>query len=312
MTAPKISIILPVYNGAAYLAEAIESVVSQDFADWELIVVNDGSTDSSSDIARSFTDSRITVVDTENGGLSVARNRGIARARGEWLSFIDADDALHCRALSALLSITGDDIDLAVGGFSVKPSALKRPLSGRVRTLDAADLLEETLFQRGAVHAAWGKLYRRELFDHELFTPGLLYEDLDFFYRCCRHVRKAAVTSARLYFYRQTPGSIVHTWSDRRCHVLRITAEIESCMAVSAPTLLPAARDRRFSANFNILLLAAAHGRTDIAAECYATVKQLRLGSLMHPRVRIKNKAGAAASYLGFNFLKLLSQWAGK
>ncbi|WP_343704632.1 glycosyltransferase [Chitinophaga sp.] len=89
---PAISVILPVYNSAAYLAATMESILSQTFGNFELIVINDGSTDNSASIIRSFTDSRIRYLEQPNSGLVATLNRGIAEARGQYLARMDGDD----------------------------------------------------------------------------------------------------------------------------------------------------------------------------------------------------------------------------
>src|SRR5262245_58223903 len=93
-----ITVIIPVFNGEAFLAEALESVFGQDYRPLEVIVVDDGSTDTSADVARSFPS--VIVVQQSNTGLSGARNAGIQRARGSFLSFLDADDLMAPRRLS--------------------------------------------------------------------------------------------------------------------------------------------------------------------------------------------------------------------
>lgn len=311
---PAISVIMPVYNGARFLGEAISGVLAQNWTDWQLIVVNDGSTDSSGDIARSFSDTRITVFDTPNGGLSVARNRGLELADAPWVSFIDADDALHPAALSTLMQLTqlAPDVDYAVASFSFTSDFLREPLHpGATRTVTPELLVEEMLFQRGAVHAACGKLYRRDILRVEQFTPGLYYEDLDFFYRYVLRCRNTAVTTAPLYFYRQHDGSITNLWNDRRLDVLRVTSTLEDYMAANYPALLPAARDRRLSANFNIFIECMRHGRRDIADDCWKLIRRYRLGSLRDRRVRPKNKAGILLSFLGRRAFTTISRWLG-
>ncbi len=313
---PLISVILPVYNGLEFLGEAVKSVLAQKFNDFELILVDDGSTDGSGKLCDEFAanDSRIKVLHTDNGGLSAARNRGLEIANGNWISFIDADDMLHPEALGLLVGMTSlsDEIDLAVGSFSTSENFLKRPLRNRrVRLMQPAELVAETLYQRGAVHAAWGKLYRRSLFENCLFTEGLYYEDLDFFYRYCLSCRSTVVSDDPIYFYRQQPGSIMHTWKPRRLDVLKITDEIERYMATNYPGLKRAAADRRLSANFNIFILASANGQPEVADRCWEIVRQYRKDSLIDRNVRFKNKAGILLSYLGKNIFKTVSRWAG-
>ena len=89
---PRFSIIIPLYNKASYIRKAVESVVGQTFGDWELIVVDDGSTDGGSEVVKSFSDSRIRLVQQENAGVSAARNKGVAMATAPYITFLDADD----------------------------------------------------------------------------------------------------------------------------------------------------------------------------------------------------------------------------
>lgn len=89
---PKISVIIPAYNSEDTILETIKSVQKQTFSDWELIVINDGSTDGTIQLVNEINDSRLKVFSYENGGLSVARNRGITNAKGEFIAFLDADD----------------------------------------------------------------------------------------------------------------------------------------------------------------------------------------------------------------------------
>lgn len=319
MHSPTIAIILPVYNGRDFLKQALDSVKAQTDVAWHLIVVNDGSSDGSGDMARALAadDSRITVIDTENRGLSAARNRGIDEAlhlnrngRGiSLVTFIDADDMLLNGALHTLLQTIGPDTDMAVGGFTFRADTPLRPLRpSDIRRPSPEALVEETLYQRGAVHAACGKLYNIDLFKSERFTEGLYYEDLDFFYRCCLRCRAVSVIDLPVYFYRQHETSIVHTWNDRRLDVLRVTESLERYMAENRPSLLAAARDRRLSANFNIFIEATRNGRNDIASQCWEYITRHRMASLVNPKVRFKNKAGVLLSLGGRRFFTMISR----
>lgn len=99
---PKISVIIPLYNKEKTIKKTIESVLNQTFTDFEVIVVNDGSTDKSLDVVKIFNDSRIRFIDKQNEGVSRTRNRGFKEASGEWLLFLDADDILENRTLEIL------------------------------------------------------------------------------------------------------------------------------------------------------------------------------------------------------------------
>ncbi len=113
MTSTPVSVVIPAFNAALYIAEAIESVRSQAGAACEIIVVDDGSTDDTGDVARKFADVR--VITRENGGIGAARNTGMREARAPILAFLDADDIWPEGRLTALLAALGEDCDAAFG-----------------------------------------------------------------------------------------------------------------------------------------------------------------------------------------------------
>jgi glycosyltransferase involved in cell wall biosynthesis len=117
-----VSVVMPVYNGAAYLAQAIQSVLAQSFTDFELLVIDDGSTDESAPIALAFTDPRIKVLHNgANRGLVHSRNRGIDTATGTYIAFLDADDVARPQRLQRQLLALERDATLAAVGSSAQP-----------------------------------------------------------------------------------------------------------------------------------------------------------------------------------------------
>ena len=310
-----VSVILPVYNGQDYLKEAIDSVIAQSMADFELILVDDGSTDRSPSIcdAVASADSRVKVLHTSNGGLSVARNRGVDACCGDVVMFVDADDRLHpdaLRWLSATMLATG--ADMVIGGFAMDERRMYSHTDmPRYTVFTASEAISNALYQQGIPHAAWGKLYRRSIFSAERFTAGLYYEDLDFFYRACMRCNRIAFTAAPLYYYRQHGASIMHTWSPRRLDVLTVTERMEAAIVERCPDILPAARDRRLSANFNIFIFASLNGVADVADTCWHFICTRRFASLVDKNVRFKNKAGIGLSYLGRHIFMFIARWVG-
>lgn len=129
VSTPLISVIIPLYNKEPIIGRTIQSVLSQSFSDFELIVVNDGSTDSSMDVVRSISDSRLRLVEQENGGPSKARNTGVEAAKGKWMLFLDADDELLPGALEHLLNVARHhpDRNIIDGSFIVKTKNGEQP-----------------------------------------------------------------------------------------------------------------------------------------------------------------------------------------
>ena len=117
-----ISVIIPLYNKEPIIERSLQSVLSQDYDDFEVVIVNDGSTDRSADIVRSINDPRIRLIEHENGGPSKARNTGIKNAKGEWIVLLDADDELLPGALGTFisLSVNHPDADIIDCGQKVK------------------------------------------------------------------------------------------------------------------------------------------------------------------------------------------------
>ena len=101
MAEPLVSVVMPAFNAENYIIEAVDSVLTQDYTNWELFVVNDGSTDSTAEILNSYTDPRIKVVHQVNQGVSIARNQGLARMKGHFFTFLDADDLWPLNSLSS-------------------------------------------------------------------------------------------------------------------------------------------------------------------------------------------------------------------
>lgn len=145
MESPVFSIITPIYNSAVYLHRCIDSVCRQSFINWELILIDDGSTDESCDICINYAkkDPRIVYYRQDNRGVSSARNSGISRSTGEWILFLDSDDELFCQTLESLYSIIReqDGPDLIIGGYEIYDDhgLLSYGIKDRISTLLSRD-----------------------------------------------------------------------------------------------------------------------------------------------------------------------------
>lgn len=298
-----VSIIVPVYNAEKYLGECVRSIVAQTYSRWELILINDGSTDSSGAIAARLAsaDPRIRLIETPNRGAAAARNAGLDAAKGDFICFVDADDCLLPDSIEVwrdLLNTSGADIiassytdraDAVTPGRTVKKLLHFGPLEA------ACDML----YQKHILSSPWGKLFRTSALRNVRFGNFRCYEDLDFMYHALLAAHEVVYTPRALYFYRDTPDSLIKRWNPGRLHVLDVTEGIEKSASKQSPELLAAARDRRLSANFNIFALATIHGESDVAALCWKIIRRYRREALKNPKVRLKNKLGALLSYLG-------------
>lgn len=307
-----ISVIVPIYNTGKYLAECVESILGQSFSDIEVILVDDGSTDSSGHIADVFAarDSRVRVIHIDNGGQAHARNVGLDLASGDLISFVDSDDVLLPDALEELYrALINFDADISEGSVLIAkklPGNLRGP--EKVKVYDSAEATADVLYQRYLCSSVWGKLYKRSLFEQIRFRDGKYYEDLDIVVRLFLDCSRVVRIFKPVYFYRQIIGSFIHTWNEKRLDVLEVTEGFERLIENRNPELLPAARDRRLSANFNIFALASNHGEREIADACWRVIKEYRRESLLNPRVRFKNKVGVVLSLLGRHALAAIGR----
>lgn len=124
---PSVSIIIPLYNKKEFIRNSIQSVLNQTYGDFEIVIVNDGSTDNSLEIVKSIHDDRIRIIDKENGGVSSARNVGIDNSVGEWIIFLDADDTIRQDCLQTLINLHNQfkEADVCCGNFIQKYPNIK-------------------------------------------------------------------------------------------------------------------------------------------------------------------------------------------
>lgn len=212
-----ISIIIPVFNAEKYLGLCIESVLAQDYQDFELVLVNDGSTDSSEVVCRKYDDSRIKYICKENGGVSSARNKGLIVAEGDYIAFIDADDTIPRNALSKLFHALKDSsADMAIGSFNFQYGEKIKSHSSRLKPgcYKMQDLLggfiDDGTLSGFLIGSVCGALYKKDIIKHYNieFDPLVKNnEDGLFNFEYSLHSNRLAVVSDCVYIYRQNPDS---------------------------------------------------------------------------------------------------------
>lgn len=210
-----VSIIVPVFNAESFINRCICSVVSQGYRDFELILVNDGSTDHSGDLCDAYMrdDARIRVIHRRNGGPSAARNAGLRLAQGEFLYFLDADDEMTPDALNVLLELAREqNVNCVIGGFrKLRQDGSGSDVAfteGRVTGYDSIFSCVRNYLHRPNRYElfsySWGRLYRSEIiyqyglsFDEKLFT----YEDVEFNFRYLMHSEVLYASDRILYLH---------------------------------------------------------------------------------------------------------------
>ena len=222
MQSVKVSVIMPAYNSEVYIRESIDSVLAQTFADFELIVVDDGSTDTTAAIVESYTDSRIRLIRQPNRGVSVARNTGLEASQGQFITFLDSDDLYYPDFLKTLHRlIQSNQTEMAFSNYSESDRAedmqktdvnkircfIKDKLSGtRILTSDSQ-------IDGLPVHINSVMISKKLIEQYHLrFIPGVrMYEDGNFLFKAFLAARKIYGTCVCLEHYRRHPGSASFT-----------------------------------------------------------------------------------------------------
>lgn len=228
ISSPLVSIIVPCYNVEKYVEMCINSVLHQNYENWECILINDGSKDKTLDIIKFFEsqNTKIRVFTQENAGLSATRNRGIDIAKGEFLFFLDSDDILAKDAIRTLvLSVENDDIVTGItvsskinGNEISKISQLYPPKEGYIVLInDHFEVLIRTM-ESALTPIAQNRLYRKQFIDrnHLRFKEGILHEDELWFFETMLLAKNVKFINKETYFYRiNNENSITNKLSDK-------------------------------------------------------------------------------------------------
>ena len=205
-----ISIIVPVYNVESYLEECLESIKNQTYADIEVILVNDGSTDGSREICEQYCekDIRFRLINQENQGQSVARNRGVKESVGQFIMFVDSDDVINTNVLEVLLPYMKTDVDIVECRMTRKKEEFfLNKTSTIVFEGNSKEAILNCIAFKEVKYCAFKKLYRREIVEKIPFLEGYIYEDVFTGINYLKHIRKIVVIDYIGYYYRVRANS---------------------------------------------------------------------------------------------------------
>ena len=209
----KISIIVPVYNVEAYLERCVESILKQTYTNFELLLINDGSTDKSGELCDELAlrDQRIRVIHKENGGLSDARNRGIDEASSDLIGFIDSDDYIDEDMYETLYRhLKESNADLSMcGHYDVFHQIPEKQVSEtKTWELSSEEAIKMVMEAKILSVTAVNKLYKKELFNHLRFEVGKIAEDAFIMIRLLDQCQKVVATNEKKYYYVHRENSI--------------------------------------------------------------------------------------------------------
>ena len=245
MVLKMISVIIPVYNVEKYLNRCLQSVLNQTYTEFEVILIDDGSTDKSGEICDSvLSDKRCKVIHQNNQGVSSARNRGLAVSRGEYILFVDPDDWLDQEMLEKLFSGIGD-ADLAMCFHYVANETspgeyefVEHRYFDSKEPFKTENVYYDIFMKSGPL---WNKLIKRDAIGEMLFRTDMTYgEDTVFLAKCLEHVRTAVIVPECLYYYQRVrKGNVVSSAIDNRSleYLENIKVVFDCCKSANCPSV---------------------------------------------------------------------------
>lgn len=326
MSEPLISVIVPVYNVEKYIAACVDSILAQTYTNLEILLVDDGSTDSSGALCDEYArrDVRVRVIHQENGGLSDARNTGMQSAQGTYFAFVDSDDFIAGDYIAYLYGmIEKHHAQIAVCGYQkVYPGdenscygtqTDKHNSVNSEKVYRTEEGLRQLLYQRGMITSAWGRLFDASLFMHTdaiQFPVGKLHEDVAVMYKLFGAADTIVCGDEAKYYYLQRADSIVNQQFDRRrMDYIAFTGECIQFMEDFYPNLRKAAVSRHFSACFELLSCIENNNNYRIEYEQLVNeIKKYRHIVLWDADARLKNRLAAAGSYISVTGIRKLSR----
>lgn len=213
------SVIVPVYNSERYLRDCIESIVNQTYQNLDIILVDDGATDSSGAICDEYArkDSRVHVIHKQNGGNGDARNAGLARAKGQWVVMSDNDDILHRRQVEVLLAVAkGRGADIAVGWYrpfdvdeTPRDEDIGADFLDRAEVLSDRHLFDDAFIQKRSMilTVPWSKICKRKLYEGIRYPAKSRHDDTWTTWKLYERARRTAFIPVILHYWRDDPNS---------------------------------------------------------------------------------------------------------
>lgn len=242
----KISIIIPVFNVEQYLRQCLKSIISQTYDNLQIILINDGATDSSPQICNEYaaSDSRIIVIHKTNGGLSDARNAGLKVASGDIISFVDSDDLLSQNFYSRMIqALSGSNADIVECNYikfqeEAELAEIESRFGQPAKLFDTGSALI-SLMNEELKQVVWNKIYKADVLSNLEFPVNKINEDEYWTYKVFGNAGKILKIPDTLYFYRQQEGSIMgKPYSLRRLDGLQALEERVQYMKENYPNLV--------------------------------------------------------------------------
>lgn len=315
-----VSVIVPVFNVEKYVEKCVNTILNQTYKNLEIILIDDGSTDSSGKICDEYAekDERITVIHKENGGLSSARNAGLSIVTGGYITYIDSDDYVSKEYVEVLYqNLRDNNADIAIGSFryvyegDTDVEIELKEMCGPVLIWNNEETLYHMLLQRNITTSAWGVLSRREYWSDVKFPKGKLFEDMGTSYKIYAKANKVVFVNQIIYYYMMRHGSIQNTsFNIKKMDELEMVTQCKNFIDERYPRLREATTNRLISCCFHMLFSMNDFGIEE-GRKLVGLIKQYRRKMVFGRTVNKKVRFGCLCTYLGFDLTKLIYEKMG-
>lgn len=302
----KVSIIIPVYNTEKHLRRCVESVLNQTYQDLEVLLIDDGSIDSSGDICDEYAhnDKRVKCIHSINQGVAHARNLGLDNATGEYIVFVDSDDYVLSRYVENLIDgVLKNNSDVSISMFkriSENQIETEKSENGNTVTWQKDQAIINMMLARGTDSCVCCKLFNRLIFSNERFNEELsVAEDMEFFYRIFSSANRICFSSTVDYMYVQYAGSSINSLSEDKINSLSI---FESLLKTEQNELVRNAICSKYiSTCFHFLTIAGK--KNDTKKVLIDIIKEYRHRIIWKRTIALKVRIALFLSFISFNFV---------
>ena len=308
-----ISVIIPVYKVKKYLDKCVNSVINQTYKELEIILVDDGSPDECGKMCDEYAlkDERIVVIHKENGGLSDARNVGIEKATGEYITFVDSDDFVDSDYVEFLYKMIKEaNCKMSICSHKVLYESGKVIDLGinKKSLLSNKEVLEKILYSDGIDLSAWAKLYAKSLFKNVKFPKGRLFEDAATTYKLilqCDDIMCGQIS--KYNYYIRNDSITTSTFSEKKLDLIISTKEMCDCVDKKYPELQSATLRRKVYAHLSTLTQLIKDKENNYKIERKKIIKYVRKNSskvFFNSRTPMRDKIAIITVFFGFGFYK--------
>lgn len=306
-----ISIIVPVYNVEKFLNRCVSSILNQTYKNYEVLLIDDGSTDASGRICDSISqnEEKVKVIHQKNQGLSGARNTGIQYAKGEFITFIDSDDFIDERYLQLLLeNLINNDADISCCDYlrTAKTSVIKQNVDKKNDiVLTADDII--TFFLEKELVSACGKLYKKNIFNEIRFPIGKINEDISTIFKVFMNAKCVVYSFEKLYYYYRNQESITkRKFTSKNMDLIDAWKEVYILSSCYPPIIQQLAAFRLQKAYFTLLGIIAFYGtkkgekELELQREIYSLFKKNFENIIVSDYISINRKLAMICMRISF------------